>query len=807
MMKLMNCILCILLLSSILASAQQVVIEGKFRSTQKELKVEDISAFQYLQPQDEKLLVKTDTGGNFSISFALKVAGYYRIGRNILYLSPGNKLKVDINHVYPNLSTFRGSGSEANTYLKDTPFPKGGSYLESGKNIFPQPNDQLKNILDLADQRSAELDKLKGVSGTFKALESARIRADVINSINSVGYYAPRKLKLSPGSAKKYLERFNKLSQPTVNAYLSTLKKAENLQLVVFRDIAQLVIENEAKQSNPDDTSILKIKDWVMADSLVKLMNGTDDKNKIAAFSSQLASIKSDDYRLAALRMKNSLLRYGNGDVAIDFSARNLEGRAVKLSDFKGKIIFIDLWASWCGPCLQEMPAFEKLRAQYAGNKEVIFISLSIDENIDAWKKNVALRKAQGIQWHIPRSGLKDYQVINIPRTIIIDQNFKISNFQAPVPSSSDHVKLLNKLLGDEKGQNKFTINGKLSHVSQGSILFLNYLNRDNKTIRDSVIIKDGTFHFEGRVEETCQANLLLSHVGFYSVKKNSDQTDIYIGKSALTIKGTDSISNATVLGDDENLANQQLKSELNPLIKAQRSLLYLLTPENRANPAFMEDVKQKNKGLVLKQRNLQRAFILKHPNLMASLSILKSYAGPVIDVQEIAPLYHGLSNAVKQSLAGIEFSKTIAILNNTTVGQQAPDFQLPDTLGKIISLSDFKGKYVLLDFWASWCAPCRAENPNVSAQYKKYKNQNFEVLGVSLDAANAKKAWLKAVKDDGLTWANVSELNGFNSLAAKLYHIQAIPQNFLIDPTGKIIARNLRGKELEDSLNKYIKK
>ncbi|MGI4806343.1 MAG: peroxiredoxin family protein, partial [Janthinobacterium lividum] len=135
-----------------------------------------------------------------------------------------------------------------------------------------------------------------------------------------------------------------------------------------------------------------------------------------------------------------------------------------------------------------------------------------------------------------------------------------------------------------------------------------------------------------------------------------------------------------------------------------------------------------------------------------------------------------------------------------------APDFTQNDPEGKPISLSSFKGKYVLLDFWASWCGPCRQENPNVVKVYNQYKNKNFTVLGVSLDRPNGKDAWLKAIKDDGLTWNHVSDLQFWNNQVAKLYSIQSIPGNFLIDPTGKIIAKDLRGEELEQKLAQLIK-
>jgi peroxiredoxin len=211
-------------------------------------------------------------------------------------------------------------------------------------------------------------------------------------------------------------------------------------------------------------------------------------------------------------------------------------------------------------------------------------------------------------------------------------------------------------------------------------------------------------------------------------------------------------------------------------------------------------------KSLKDDRRQQEIAFIKAHPDYIASAEALKDAVGYLPDdIRIYDKVFKGLSKDVQKSKEGLSVKKTIDAFMMVRIGAEAPLFTSPDTAGKAINLKDFRGKYVLLDFWASWCGPCREENPNVVKAYAQFKDKNFTVLGVSLDQKNKHDAWVKAINDDGLAWNHVSDLTWWDNAVAKLYAIRSIPQNFLIDPNGKIVGANLRGEELFKKLQELI--
>jgi len=352
-----------------------------------------------------------------------------------------------------------------------------------------------------------------------------------------------------------------------------------------------------------------------------------------------------------------------------------------------------------------------------------------------------------------------------------------------------------------------YILNGKIGQLSSPAKAYL--YNTNSRKI-DSIAITNGQFTFKGQIEEPQSAYLIINKMGTGIRVAGIDGAEIYLEAGVINVVTSDSLNNMKISGSKLNTENAKLQIGLKPIMKqmADANKEYMsASEEKKKSKEFTEEIQKKFKELGDQQNVVLMTYIKNNPNSLISLFSLKKCAGPVPDIAEIEPIFNTLSPAVKSTKQGKDFAVNIAKLKNTAIGAVAPNFTQADTLGKAVSLHDFKGKYVLIDFWASWCGPCRAENPNVIKAFAKFKDKGFTILGVSLDNPNAKDKWLKAIHDDQLTWTQVSDLKGWKNEVAQLYYIQSIPQNFLVGPDGKIVAKNLRGEELTNKLAELLDK
>jgi peroxiredoxin len=354
-----------------------------------------------------------------------------------------------------------------------------------------------------------------------------------------------------------------------------------------------------------------------------------------------------------------------------------------------------------------------------------------------------------------------------------------------------------------------FKIKGHLKNVKDTiDLVYLNY-SADGKRITDSAVVVKGEYEFVYSVKLPTRAQLLAINSANKKARlQQKDVATIFLEASNIKIQNVDSFSNIVVKGSKAQVEYEKITAASKPFIKEMQALYKVIDEQNKSgDKVAAKKTEDAIDALDAKiQEEVYGKYIKANPTSPIGLFALQQYAGYDINADKVEPLFNQLSAATQASAAGKDFKAKIDVAKKTGIGKYAMDFTQNDTLGNPVALSSFKGKYVLVDFWASWCGPCRSENPNVVKTFNAYKDKPFTILSVSLDQPNAKDKWIKAIHDDNLTWTHVSDLQFWNNAVAKQYDIQAIPQNLLLDPEGKIIAKNLRGKTLSEKLAEVFK-
>ena len=338
--------------------------------------------------------------------------------------------------------------------------------------------------------------------------------------------------------------------------------------------------------------------------------------------------------------------------------------------------------------------------------------------------------------------------------------------------------------------KDKATITADITGLKD-SVVYLSIPVADSAKT-DTLRVKDGKFSWTGEVDGPTKVFLMFP----------TRYADFFLENADIHITGhADSLSNLTVTGsasqDEYKAYEASLKS-----ITDQEDKLYGKYEEVQKNDSAKGAWEEQLAELRQQRRTKTMHYIAANPKSPVSVSKLADMA-VMGEYKQLDSLYQLLDASAQQTSTGQRLGTRIATLKKSAIGEPMIDFTQPDVDGNPVNLSDFKGKYVLLDFWASWCGPCRAENPNVLKAYNAYKDKNFTVVGVSLDDKGEK--WREAIKEDGMPWIQLSDLKGFRNDVAKEYGIQAIPSTFLLNPEGIIIAKNLRGEALHKKLAELL--
>jgi peroxiredoxin len=344
-----------------------------------------------------------------------------------------------------------------------------------------------------------------------------------------------------------------------------------------------------------------------------------------------------------------------------------------------------------------------------------------------------------------------------------------------------------------------FSIEGSINGVYKGLALLTYIVDRSVRV--DSSVINNGNFSFGGKLQQPQEVQLSFTNEHY-----NGGIT-FFAENTAIEVKAdTAELNTPVIRGSSAQQEFEQYKMKLltvNLKFEALNHLAHDIFVSGQLSKSVGDSLTAKSQQLDSEKTIIISSFVKTNPGSVVSAWAISKNLLYEPDPEVLEPLFNALSAANQSGIYGSIIHEAIVSVKATSIGRPAIDFTQPDSGGKPIALSSFKGKYVLVDFWASWCGPCRAENPNVVKAYNQYKSRGFEILGVSLDSD--KGAWLKAINKDNLAWAEVSDLKAWNNTASLAYGVKGIPFNLLLDKNGIIIAKNLRGINLQNKLKEIF--